>query len=162
MGNMTAPPIDYQAVLADLYARRAQLDAAITVIQAMLGTSTGTDDGAQANAMSPGSVLAPPAPPPARQDAPATTAVRSDTFFGLSTSGAIKKYLGMVKRPLSPRAIAQAVMEGGQIHAVDDKTAYTNVYSVLKRLKDKEFSQTRNGEWGLVEWYSNKARQEGE
>ena len=46
---------------------------------------------------------------------------------------------------------------GGQVHAVDEKTAYTNIYTALRRGK-KFFVQTRSGEWGLVDRYGNKSK----
>lgn len=138
---MTAP-IDYQAVLADLEERRGQLDAAIAAVRLIMSGA-------------PGVAQDPDAPPreqvvtPAKQQSGSSgrAAVDTDTFFGLSTSNAVKKFLSIAKRPQS-----------GQVHAVDPKTAYTNVYTALKRGKDREFAQTRNGEWGLAEWYNNKPK----
>lgn len=59
-------------------------------------------------------------------------------------------------------AIADALQAGGQVHASDAKTAYMNVNVALRRGKDKDFAQTRNGEWGLVEWYSGKSKGDAE
>lgn len=151
--------IDYQAVLADLEAKRDQIDAAIAGIRLMIG--------AVPDATEAGSSESPaPKPEQGSKAAPRATAngvaVQSDTFFQMSTSAAIRKFLAMAKRPQTPRAIADALHHGGQVHAVDAKTAYTNVYTALRRGQDGEFSQTRNGEWGLAEWYSNKPKGEGE
>ncbi|MEO5814620.1 MAG: hypothetical protein ABIT20_05010 [Gemmatimonadaceae bacterium] len=154
---MTAP-IDYQAVLVDLEAKRAQIEAAILGIRIMLGSAVEAEDRTS-------QVDAPPKPPAPRQPAPVTAnglPVQTDTFFGMTTAQAVKKFLAMSKRPQTPRAIADALHAGGQVHAIDPKTAYTNAYTALKRGKDGEFSQTRNGEWGLAEWYSNKPKGEGE
>jgi hypothetical protein len=63
----------------------------------------------------------------------------------------MKKYLGMMKRAQSARTIADALHEGGQVHAADRETAYKNVSSALRR--NAEFVQTRTKEWGLDEWY---------
>lgn len=154
---MTAP-IDYTAVLADLEAKRGQIDAAIAVIRTLVGESGAApqedgngDEGSQAKP-SPATASVPPR----------NAAIQSDTFFRLSTSAAVKKFLGMVKRPQTPRMIADALRAGGQVHATDEKTAYTNVYTALKRGQDKDFVQTRTGEWGLVEWYSSKPKNETE
>lgn len=152
---MTAP-IDYQAVLADLEAKREQLDAAIAGIRVMLGVSESDAAGAGEPAKTSGGTKA------SGVVAANGTVVATDTFFGLSTSQAVRKFLSMTKRPQAPRAIADALHHGGQVHAVDQKTAYTNVYTALKRGKDSDFSQTRNGEWGLAEWYTNKPKAEGE
>ena len=152
-------PIDYNAVLADLEAKRAQIDAAIAVIRSLVGS--GAAEGAQApNGGEEGGTGA--ANPPAPNRPTGQTQIQSDTFFGLSSSAAVRKFLGMMKRPQKPRAIADALRTGGQIHAVDDKVAYTNVATALRRGDGKEFVQTRNGEWGLAEWYSGKSKSEGE
>jgi hypothetical protein len=155
---MTAP-IDYNAVLSDLEAKRAQLDAAIQVIRALIGSgaTTGGESG--------------PAEPingengtggASGRPAPGGGSIATDAFFRLSTPAAVKKYLNMMRRPQKPRIIADALQAGGQVHATDSQTAYMNVHTALKRGKDKDFVQTRNGEWGLAEWYSGKSKGEGE
>ncbi len=152
--TMTAP-IDYNAVLADLLAKREKIDAAIEVIRSMVGLSGGEESGQQNGQ---GTLQASVTGGPAGASGTLSTAIRNDSFFGLSTPAAVKKYLGMMKRPQSVRAIADALRDGGQVHAADDKTAYTNAYTALTRGKDTLFSQTRNGEWALAEWYSNKPK----
>ena len=158
---MTGQPIDYQAVLDDLMAKRQQIDAAIEGIRAMASMSGGVidDQGVEVSPTSP-----PPAGSPERSPGAASGAgLADDTFFGLSTSAAVKKFLGMVKRPQSPRAIADALQNGGQVHAVNDKVAYTNTYTALKRLqKAGEAVQIKSGDWGLAEWYSNRPKGDGE
>lgn len=151
-------PIDYNAVLADLEAKRGQIDAAIAVIRAMLGT--GATDGAQANGAPSGDESRPAPTPVAAQIPRPAASLQTDTFFRLSTSDAVRKYLGMVKRPQTAKAIADALRNGGQVHAADEKTAYVNVATALRRNAD--FVKTRNKEWGLAEWYSGKAKTDAE
>ena len=159
---MTAP-IDYNAVLADLRARRAQLDAAINVIEALRGGVAGGEESTAQSSVPLTNLLAPIGSTAPVAPSHATSGeVRNDMYFKLSTAGAVRKFLTINKRPTSPRVIAQALQDGGQIHAVNEKVAYTNVYSVLKRLKDKDFVQTRTGDWGLAEWYTNKSKGETE
>lgn len=154
---MTAP-IDYTAVLADLEAKRGQIDAAIAVIRALVGES-GAAPQEEGNGDEEGQTK----PSPASSSVPQrNTAIQSDTFFRLSTSAAVKKFLGMAKRPQTPRMIADALRAGGQVHATDEKTAYTNVYTALKRGQDKDFVQTRTKDWGLVEWYGSQSKGDGE
>lgn len=158
---MTAP-IDYTAVLADLEAKRGQIDAAIAVIRTLVGEGSaaqpqgngGDEDNlaSLASAAFTGTAATPPR---------TAATVQSDSFFRLSTAAAVKKYLGMVKRPQTPRAIAEALRAGGQVHATDEKTAYINVYTALRRGKG-DFAKTRTGEWGLVEWYGNRPKGDGE
>ena len=158
---MTAP-IDYNAVLADLEAKRAQIDSAIAVIRALIGAGAGSGGG---DVQAPADVLAATdgAPFPATQLRPSgTPGIASDTFFRLSTADAIKKYLGITKRPQTARAIADALMAGGQVHATDERVAYANVHTALTRGKDKVFAQTRNKDWGLAEWYGSNKPKESE
>ena len=150
-------PIDYQAVLADLEAKRGTLDAAIAGIRAIIAgtvveTSTASENGASAPALTSG--MKPQ--PHARTD---SAGIQSDTFFRLSTAEAIKKFLAMTKRPQTPRAIADALRAGGQVHAANEKSAYGNTYTALMRLrKSGEVAQTRQGDWGMAEWYTNKPK----
>src|SRR3990172_748047 len=123
---MTAP-IDYTAVLADLLAKRGQIDAAIEVIRSLIGGGAAAAEGELAsNGGKGGDDPSVPSLTPAPQPRASTT-LQTDTFFRLSTSEAIKKFLGMVKRPQKPPAIAEALRNGGQVHATDQKTAYLNV-----------------------------------
>ena len=154
---MTAP-IDYAAVLADLEAKRGQIDAAIAVIRALIGTGATNGAGEIGSSGDSGAEAGTPLPLAASRAQPATNGIASDAFFKLSTSAAIKKYLSMVKRPQTAKAIADALHAGGQIHAADQKTAYTNVATALRRGLDKDFVQTRNKDWGLAEWYGNKPK----
>lgn len=143
-------PIDYTAVLADLETKRDQLTAAIAGIRAMMGSVDASegDDGDAASTDKPAEGAAPKAPRGA-----ASAVIQSDTFFGMSTAGAVRKYLTMTKKTQTPKAIANALREGGQIHATSDETAYRNVYSVLTRKEDVDFCKMTSGEWGLAEWY---------
>lgn len=163
---MTAP-IDYNAVLADLEAKRGQIDAAIAVIRTLIGasaTATG-EGGSQALTDIPagdGLVTITGPRGASATGVPSATGIPSDLFFRLSTAQAVKKFLSMMKRPQKPRAIADALKAGGQVNATDDKQAYGNVATALRRGTDKEFVQTRQGEWGLVEWYGSGGKANGE
>lgn len=155
-------PIDYTAVLADLEAKRGQIDAAIAVIRSLIG-STVTAEGVSlpiSGQSGDDAAVASPAPPQPRPRSAATATLETDTFFRLNTSDSIRKFLGIVKRPQSAKAIADALRAGGQVHATDEKTAYTNAYNALKRNDD--FAQTRNKEWGLAEWYGNRSKESAE
>ena len=160
---MTAP-IDYQAVLADLRARRRQLDAAIASIETILGSGASTVDLADDEEASAASETNQGSTPPAtRRPVGAGAGIQNDTFFGLSTAAAIRKYLNLMKRPQTPKNIADALQAGGQIHAVDEKSAYVNTYSALRKgLARGETVQIKNGDWGLAEWYANKPKGESE
>ena len=134
---MSEPTVDYQAVLADLKARRDQINQAIAVLEAVagaggLGSASGSGD---------------------------TVSIRSDSFFGMSVPQAVKKYLGMTGRvPKSPNDITETLKRGGQ-----EQATYNNVYTALKRAPD--VVKLPNGDWGLLEWYPSlkkKQRLSGE
>ena len=154
---MTAP-IDYAAVLADLEAKRGQIDAAIAVIRSLIGNGGGVDMAPQGTGTSASGGIATPSRNAAPLSAPGE--IQTDAFFRLSTSASIKKYLGMMKRPQTAKVIADALRLGGQVHAADEKTAYVNVSTALRRTSD--FVQTRNKEWGLAEWYGAQPKGDGE
>ena len=152
---MTAP-IDYNAVLADLMAKRGQIDAAIEVIRSMIGSGVAPEIVARQ-----GSDGAAGEDPSATVQSRVVVAEPSDPgniYFGLSTAAAAKKFLATMKRPQSPRVIAAALRAGGQVSATDEKVAYQNTYTAMSRSKD--FVKTRNKEWGLAEWYTNKQKGE--
>jgi len=131
--------IDYEAVLADLRDKRAKLDAAIAGIeQFLLGRPSSS---AEAGAEAPSQARLP-------------EQIESDSFFNLSTTEAIKKYLRMVKKPKPAKVIHDALLEGGFITTA--KNFYSNVYTAMKRSRD--FMNVGGGNWGLAEWYSGGRR----
>jgi hypothetical protein len=81
MGN-DIQPINYEAVLADLEARKAKLEAAIKSIRQILG-QTGTSPFGGSGGVSP-------------NDKPA-----HDAFIGMSIPEATKKHLTAVRKKLS-------------------------------------------------------------
>jgi hypothetical protein len=81
--------------------------------------------------------------------------VRSDEFFKMSMTEAIKRYLGIMKRPQPPRTIADALKAGGFLSTAKDFNA--NVWTGLKRLEEAgAVANTANG-WGLSEWYQGRS-----
>lgn len=152
-------PVDYQAVLADLVARRAKLDAAIEAIREMMPSGSEVGDGEEEATPTEASPIN---PSPARSRS-AGSALLNDTFFGLSTPEAVRKYLAMMKRPQRVADISKALLDGGQIHARDATTAYNNAYAALKRMRQAgDAVRIKSGEWGLAEWYTNKPKADGE
>jgi hypothetical protein len=140
--------VDYAAVLADLEARRAQIDAAIAVIRPLAGQLS--------MAMPPIAVT------PAGtgiQTAGAAVEIREDSFFSLSIPEAVKKYLAMRKRPASTSEIIDALKRGGQINSSSDSFK-ASVPSVLDRANStgKGIVRVSRGTWGLAEWYPNRPK----
>jgi hypothetical protein len=136
--------VDYQAVLADLEAKRDELDNAIAVIKRVIG------DPVAASATGPikhhpSEVLTP------------------TSFFAMSVGDAAKKYLSIVKQPKSTPEIAKALQEHG-IKTVA-KNFTVNVFSALQRKEIAgELVRPKRGLWGITEWYPGhrRSRENGE
>lgn len=80
--------------------------------------------------------------------------LRADTFFGLSVPEAIKTYLALMKRPQSPRAITDALQQGGVLS--QSVNFYLNIATSLKRLRDAGVVVNTKEGWGLSVWYPNR------
>jgi hypothetical protein len=126
-----AIPINYAAVIADLEAKRAQLDSAIAAMKVLM-EQTGT--------------LAATASPVPRIASLAKVPPRA--FVGLSTSTAVRMLLEMMQRRLSVKEILQGLQAGGL-----KPNKYRNVYAIMRqRESDKADIIKVNGKWGLAEW----------
>jgi hypothetical protein len=126
-----APPINYAAVLADLEAKRAQLDSAIASIKIIM-EQTGT--------------MAATAPPVPRIASLAE--VPPNAFVGLSISNAVRKLLEMMQRRLSIGEILKGLQAGGL-----KPNKYRNVYSIIRGREAYKADIIKvNRQWGLAEW----------
>jgi hypothetical protein len=126
--------INYEAVLADLRAKREAIDSAIVGIEKVLGISaTG--------------IVASIAGTPAVS----LEGIPSDAFFGLSIPDAIKKCLGMLKRKQPVKVLCDALGRGG-VNSTS-KNFYSTVYSTLARMEKVGDVVKIDTEWGLPEWY---------
>ncbi len=134
---MAQEPVNYEAVLADLRAKRASLDDAITAIEKVqrLGATTSGDGITAAKTIDPSSIP-------------------DDAFFGLSIVEAAKKYLGLVKKKQTIKEIADALDRGGLPHTSSDFVA--TVATMLRRANDPELAKVGRGDWGLATWYGNR------
>jgi hypothetical protein len=130
---MMTEAIDYEQVLADLKARRVQLDSAIAAIEQMIGGITSAVPGVKA--------IEP-------------VDIADDAFHGMSIADATKKYLGIVRRKKSTKEIMEALENGGL-----PSSAYNTVYAVLRRREEQVGDIVKVGsDWGLAEWYPGRAR----
>jgi hypothetical protein len=129
---MSDQPINYEAVLADLKARRAQLDSAISAIEGITGQTGTIPAGPGGGGYSGGS--------PAH-----------DAFLGMSIPEAAKKHLTAVRKPLSTQEVITALTAGGL-----PESKYSTVYAILRR-RESQVGDVVNmkGDWGLAEWYPN-------
>lgn len=122
-------PINYEAVLADLELRRAQLDVAITSIRAIMGPA-----GALVRAAVPRITDLSHVPP--------------DSFAGLGISAAAHRLLQMIQRKLTTKEIIQGLRSGGL-----KPSTYHNVYAILRQREAyKADLLNEKGFWGLAEW----------
>lgn len=123
--------VDYDAVLADLQAKRDQIDAAIAAINLIKGAG----GGASFVSGNTGTVVAP------------------NAFFTMGIGEAARKYLEMVKGKQTVAQIARALEQGGM-----PPLKINTVYAALRRREAVNRDIIRLGEeWGLKEWYSNVA-----
>lgn len=136
--------LDVEPVLAQLRAKRDQLDAAIQAIEALTGEVTA------------GSGIVPPSL--GGRGIPADVhSIPSDAFFGMSVLDATEKFLNIAKKPQSANAIAAALEKGGLIHQSGNFVA--TVYTTLRRAEergDRVIHVQKN--WGLANWYPNRPR----
>ena len=124
-------PINYAAVLADMEAKRAQLDSAIAAIKVLM-EQTG--------------VMAATAPPVPR--IPSLSKVPANAFVGLSTSDAVRRLLEMMQRRLTVKEILQGLQAGGL-----KPNKYRNVYAIMRGREAYKADIIKiNRQWGLAEW----------
>jgi hypothetical protein len=128
---MLEPAINYAAVLADLEAKRAELDAAIAAIKAIIRQT--------------GAMAATAAPVPRIA---ALSQVPPKAFAGLSTSAAARRLLEMMQRRLTMKEIMQGLQAGGL-----KPNKYRNVYAILRQREAYKADVINvNAKWGLAEW----------
>ena len=130
---MSDQPINYEAVLADLENRKAQLEAAIAGIRLVMGqpgtAPSGPDGGGGYSGGAPA----------------------HDAFIGMSIPEAAKKHLTAVRKKLSTQDLMTAMEAGGL-----PPSKYSTVYAILRR-REKQVGDIINmkGDWALQEWYPN-------
>jgi hypothetical protein len=139
-----AEVVDYQAVLADLKAKRAGLDQAIAAIEQIIGVSTSTT--------------------PATVELGPGVTIKPGMFHGMSLTEAAVAYLRVTKQKRSIRDIADALEQGGFYHTSKDFT--NTVRAVLARNAAQEGGEiVKDGTfWALAEWYRGrkpKSRKDG-
>lgn len=130
------PIVDYQAVLADLKARREALDKVIAHLEVVVGTGAITN----------WNVFATQKP----KD------IHGDTFVGRNIPEAAAKYLKMVGQPARTTVeITEALNKGGLTCSAG------SVATVLGREFGRqagEVVRASKGLWGLESWYPSRPR----
>jgi hypothetical protein len=139
MADEKETKVDYGAILADLEAKKAVLEQAITSFRAAmaagaLGVSEGT------SYVNLGAALASPVGIPA------------GAFLGKNIPDAAKLYLSMVKQKKTSQEIAAALKEGGMEST--SKNFEGMVHSILTRASKNYGEIVKVGRaWALAEWY---------
>jgi hypothetical protein len=136
----------YDAVIADLYAKREQIDNAIAAIESLrAGTVPGT-----------------PRPPAAKATNGAGASPAGDTdgpgaLLGMSIAEAAKKLLAAKRTTLKNNDFATLFKAGGLM--LNSKDWVNTIGAVLTRRANDvgDIVKVERGTWGLKEWYPNRS-----
>lgn len=136
---MSTEPINYEAVIEDLEAKKAHLESTIAALRAISGL---------------GNLGAPPSGTPGGGGISSGGRIASDAFFGKSIPQAAVMHLGAVRKKLSTQSLMEAMEAGGL-----PKSKYNTVYATLRR-RENQVGDIINmqGEWGLAAWYPNHTK----
>ena len=122
-------------MLADLRAKRNELDELITSLERVAGAAA-TEDRGEGGGV-----------------------VLSDTFFNMTTVKAIQACLSISRRPQTTKQIADTLESGGFIH--ESKSLFNMIYTALVREARKgTVVQLPDKTWGSAERYPRNARQQ--
>ncbi|MGO8868604.1 MAG: winged helix-turn-helix domain-containing protein [Alphaproteobacteria bacterium] len=132
------PPSAYEIVLADLKAKRAQIDQAIAAIESLLASGGTAATG-----------VATTATPEAKP-----LVVTPGLFHGHTIADAARKVLDMHKKELTTKEILDSIVLGGVRLAT--ATPLNTVQTVLGRQQD--IIKVKRGTWALASWHPNAAR----
>jgi hypothetical protein len=139
---MTPEKIDYVAILNDMKAKRAVLDASIAALEAALVSGT---LGQGAEGINSGAGNGGPNSPGTPMDLP------KGAFLGKNMTEAILLYLSAVRQRKTVREIATALLEGGIVSTSGKFTGV--VQAKMQGLKGSGQVLKFADGWGLAEWY---------
>lgn len=130
-----------ERALAELEAKRVQIDAAIAGLRAVIGMNPNVS---LVNAT------------PAGTETPAS--VKPGAFHGMTIPEAAKQLLAMRKGPMGNQEITDGLIAGGV--AFTTETPVNTVGSVMHRAAKQgtEIVSVGRGKWGLAAWYPNPGR----
>jgi hypothetical protein len=135
---MSTEPINYEAVIADLEAKKAHIESTIAALRVISG-------------MSGLGIAPPPGSPLGGGSAITGTKPAADAFLGKSIPEAAKMYLTSQRRKLSTQELMDAMEAGGL-----PGSKYNTVYAILARRENKVGDIVNiKGDWALAEWYPN-------
>lgn len=137
---MSTEQIDYAAVLADMEAKRAALDAAIGHVRIFLaGQSSGVAPGSASGAGTNGAM--------------SSGEIPAGAFLGKSIPEAALLFLEIVKRKATSKEIMEALKRGGM------ESTSTNFQGIVHACLDRyrkaggEIVKLDRSTWGLAKWY---------
>jgi hypothetical protein len=134
---MTQEHSPYDAVIADLEAKRDQMTAMIENLKQLKGLAN--------SVLVAGMAVAPVVN--------ASTSISHDAFFGMSLPDAARKYLSVVKKTVPHPQLCDALLDGGF------KTSATNFREVVRSALSRHPDFVKiNSQWGLSEWYGKRGR----
>jgi hypothetical protein len=135
----TVQPDPYDAVLADLRAKRDAIDSTIATLESLRDGRLG---------------IAPAAPAPAAE--PSQPPDDAGMFLGMSIVDATKKLLTIRKRSMGNAEILKDLRAGGLVLSSADPMNV--IGSVLMRRFNNvgDIVRVQRGVWGLKEWYPGR------
>lgn len=140
-------PNPYAAVLADLRAKRAEIDNTIKILEGLSGLNLSASVGATLVAGHANTPLDEGAEP---------ELIGEGAFHGMSIVDATKKLLALRKRKMGNPEIARELVAGGLV--MNSADPVNTVGSVLTRRFNQAGDVVRvaRGTWGLKEWYPGR------
>ena len=140
--NLTMPEFTnpYDAVIADLEAKRAEIDSALQLMKRLregVGSTT----------------ISATALPSTNGNSPDLSVIPSDAFFNMTIGDAAVKFLSTwaSRKPQGTRTIVDALDQGGL-----KGKKYQTVYGVLNGRRGRQGDVVNiHGDWGLAEWYGS-------
>lgn len=136
---MPVESINYSEVLLDLRQRKAKLEAAIAVIEELIGQRTAA-------------VIETTIKPVVENATPPVIG----PYTGKTIISAATDFLRQAGRPQHISLILHALKQGGL--QTNSKNLYRTVYNTLNQNLDKDIARTRSGHWGLKEWNQETAQ----
>lgn len=134
----------YEAVLADLKAKRDQIDQAIGAIEALRSGGPIVGSGNRAS--------------PVSQN---VAAEEAGDYLGMTIADATRKLLATRRKALTNTEIVAALEAGGLVMTSADKL--NTVGSILTRRFNQvgDIVRVARGTWGLQEWYGSRFKKKG-
>lgn len=128
----------YAVVLADLRAKRDQIDQAIQAIESVRGTGGN-------------------APSPAMNGPQAEQSSETGDFLGMSISEAAKKLLKSRRKQMNNTDILAALQAGGMVMTSKDPLNIVGAVLTRRSKETGDIVKVGRGTWGLKEWYPNRS-----